>query len=305
MPGETITLTISRSIEGGQGETLDKQITLRDPRWPEESELPGSPASIPALGITVNVLNTVQAVDPGSPAAGVSLAPGDKIVKAEIELPPREQRSKQDPNREAFSDRPEPFEFNDEKLNWPFFMRIVQWVPDGTKIRLTLSDGRSSTVEVRQSEDWFYFDRGLIFTEETTTAKAHSVGEALVLAAHETRDSLLQVYSFIRKIGTQVSPLSLGGPKEIAKAAGYAAYEGVSSLLIFLTMLSANLAVINFLPIPLLDGGHMVFLLLEGLMGRPVSERVVVAFHYLGFVFIISLMMFVLGLDFGLIPRHH
>ena len=95
----------------------------------------------------------------------------------------------------------------------------------------------------------------------------------------------------------------LGGPKTIAEAAGRAAYESVSQLLIFLTMLSANLAVINFLPIPLLDGGHMVFLLLEGIFRRPVSERVVVAFHYLGFVFIISLMLFVLGLDFNIIPR--
>jgi regulator of sigma E protease len=68
-------------------------------------------------------------------------------------------------------------------------------------------------------------------------------------------------------------------------------------------MLSANLAVINFLPIPLLDGGHMVFLILEGILRRPVSEKVVVAFHYLGFVFIISLMLFVLSLDVGLIPR--
>ncbi len=110
---------------------------------------------------------------------------------------------------------------------------------------------------------------------------------------------------FLRKMGTQISPLALGGPKAIAEAAGSAAYEGVSQLLIFLTLLSANLAVVNFLPIPLLDGGHMVFLILEGIMRRPVSERVVVAFHYLGFIFIISLMMFVLGLDFGLIPRPH
>jgi regulator of sigma E protease len=111
------------------------------------------------------------------------------------------------------------------------------------------------------------------------------------------------VYSFLRRIGTQVSPFALGGPVTIARAAGGEASEGVSRLLLFLTMLSANLAVINFLPIPLLDGGHMVFLILEGILRRPVSEKIVVAFHYVGFMFIISLMMFVLGLDVGLIPR--
>ena len=69
-------------------------------------------------------------------------------------------------------------------------------------------------------------------------------------------------------------------------------------------MLSANLAVINFLPIPMLDGGHMVFLAYEGIRGRPASEKLVVALHTVGFMFIITLMLFVIGLDVGLIPRN-
>ncbi len=68
-------------------------------------------------------------------------------------------------------------------------------------------------------------------------------------------------------------------------------------------MLSANLAVINFLPIPLLDGGHMVFLIYEGIRGKPASERIVLAFHYAGFLFILSLMAFVFMLDLGIISR--
>jgi regulator of sigma E protease len=96
----------------------------------------------------------------------------------------------------------------------------------------------------------------------------------------------------------------LGGPVTIAKAAGYSAAEGISSLLIFLTMLSANLAVINFLPIPLLDGGHMVFLAYEWIRGRPANERFVVALHTAGFVLIVTLMLYVLALDFNLIERN-
>ena len=112
------------------------------------------------------------------------------------------------------------------------------------------------------------------------------------------------VFRFLQKLGTQVPISALGGPGTIAMAAGYSAAEGLSSLLIFLTMLSANLAVINFLPIPLLDGGHMVFLAYEGIRGRPANEKFVVALHTAGFVFIISLMLFVLGLDLKLIPRN-
>jgi regulator of sigma E protease len=68
-------------------------------------------------------------------------------------------------------------------------------------------------------------------------------------------------------------------------------------------MLSANLAVVNFLPIPVLDGGHMVFLVYEWLRGKPPSEGVVAALSYLGLALILTLMMFVFGLDLGLIPR--
>jgi regulator of sigma E protease len=79
--------------------------------------------------------------------------------------------------------------------------------------------------------------------------------------------------------------------------------RGPGNLLLFLTLLSANLAVLNFLPIPLLDGGHFVFLLYEGIRGKPADERVQEILTYIGLAFILGLMIFVLGLDFGLIPR--
>ena len=98
-------------------------------------------------------------------------------------------------------------------------------------------------------------------------------------------------------------PRLLGGPIEIAKQAGKSAEEGLGRLLLFLTMLSANLAVINFLPIPVLDGGHMVFLMYELVRGKPPSENVVAALSYIGLILLLSLMLFVFGLDLGLIAR--
>jgi regulator of sigma E protease len=71
-----------------------------------------------------------------------------------------------------------------------------------------------------------------------------------------------------------------------------------------MTMLSANLAVLNLLPIPLLDGGHLVFLAYEGIRGKPANERFVVALHTVGFVFIVTLMLYVLALDLHIIPRN-
>jgi regulator of sigma E protease len=78
---------------------------------------------------------------------------------------------------------------------------------------------------------------------------------------------------------------------------------GFGNLLIFLTLLSANLAVINFLPIPVLDGGHMVLLLYEGIRGKPADERVQEILTWIGLIFILSLMIFVFGLDLGWISR--
>ncbi|HQU43854.1 MAG TPA: site-2 protease family protein, partial [Pirellulales bacterium] len=119
-----------------------------------------------------------------------------------------------------------------------------------------------------------------------------------------TKYSLSLVFRFLRKIMTgQVSVKGMGGPVEIAKQAGATASEGMSPFLLFLGMLSANLAVLNFLPIPMLDGGHMVFLAAEGVRGKPVSEQVVAYFQFAGLFFLASLMLFVLLLDVGLIPR--
>ena len=65
----------------------------------------------------------------------------------------------------------------------------------------------------------------------------------------------------------------------------------------FLGLISVNLAVINFLPIPVLDGGHMVFLLYEKIRGKPASEGVRVGATYAGLALILCLMVFVLYLD--------
>ena len=101
----------------------------------------------------------------------------------------------------------------------------------------------------------------------------------------------------------QISVRNFSGPWGIIKMALMQARLGFGNLLIFLTLLSANLAVINFLPIPVLDGGHMVLLLYEGIRGKPADERVQEILTWIGLIFILSLMIFVFGLDLGWIPR--
>jgi regulator of sigma E protease len=184
---------------------------------------------------------------------------------------------------------------------------VLQRVPAGTRLVLTVEGAagrRDVELEPAAASGRFVVDRGLVFDPVYQIVRAGSVPAALARGGRRTLQDLSMVWGFLGKLTrNQISPRLLGGPIEIAKQAGRSAEEGFSRLLLFLTMLSANLAVVNFLPIPVLDGGHMVFLLYEWIRGKPPSEGVVAVLSYLGLALILSLMLFVFGLDLGLIPR--
>ncbi len=84
----------------------------------------------------------------------------------------------------------------------------------------------------------------------------------------------------------------LGGPLRIAEMSGKVAQDGLSAFIWFIVVISVNLGLINLFPIPLLDGGHLVFYLAEGLSGRPLSDRVQEYGARLGALLVLSLMLF-------------
>ncbi|MCK4427740.1 MAG: site-2 protease family protein, partial [candidate division Zixibacteria bacterium] len=95
-----------------------------------------------------------------------------------------------------------------------------------------------------------------------------------------------------------VSIKLLGGPVLIAQVAGQAAKTGIVSLLSFMAFLSINLSLLNVLPIPALDGGHLLFLGIEKIRGKPLSLKQRVAMQQIGFAFLILLIIFVTYNDF-------
>ena len=102
------------------------------------------------------------------------------------------------------------------------------------------------------------------------------------------------VYSIFRSLAEmQVSPKQLGGPIMIARVAYSAAGSSFTDLVYFLGILSINLSVLNFLPIPPLDGGQMIFLIAEKVRGRPLPDSALIAGTYLGLILVLSLMVFV------------
>ena len=98
----------------------------------------------------------------------------------------------------------------------------------------------------------------------------------------------------IVKMIQRVIPASeLGGPIRIAELAGQQMEAGWMNLLYFMGLLSVNLGILNLLPIPVLDGGHLVFLSLEALRRRPLSERSMEISQKIGIAILGTLMIFV------------
>jgi regulator of sigma E protease len=95
----------------------------------------------------------------------------------------------------------------------------------------------------------------------------------------------------------RVSPKVLGGPPAIAQMAYHSAASGWTDLIRFLGILSINLAVLNFLPIPPLDGGQMAFLLAEKIRGRPLPDSAVIVGSWMGLILVLTLMVFVIFQD--------
>ncbi len=84
----------------------------------------------------------------------------------------------------------------------------------------------------------------------------------------------------------------LGGPIMVAKISGDAARMGIAVLLNVAAVLSISIGVINLFPVPMLDGGHLLFFAIEAIRGKPLSERVQEIGFRIGFVAVIALMIF-------------
>ena len=149
-----------------------------------------------------------------------------------------------------------------------------------------------------KNEQWPLADRGWRLMTDLRRQKAEGLFDAIALGLKDTHNSMLQVFQNLR--GMIIGRLSLkltAGPLTIANLTYKFAGLNWSELVFFLGLISVNLAVINFLPIPVLDGGHMVFLIYEKIRGQPASEAVRAWATYAGLALILSLMIAVTCLD--------
>lgn len=128
----------------------------------------------------------------------------------------------------------------------------------------------------------------------------YSLGEGLSRAVQRSYDvSLMTVLSFVRLIQNKISPKTIGGVISIGQAASQTFQMGIQQFLTMMAIISINLFVLNLLPIPVLDGGHLLFYTIEAIRGAPLSMKKMEIAQQIGLVLLLSLMGFALFNDFS------
>jgi regulator of sigma E protease len=301
-------LVVGRGNEKTKEEEEPKTLpaVAWDNRWQYDHETPiglASPMSIPELGVAYFVQTLVDAVKPGSPAAA-NLDEGDEILAFNLKQP----HEKDGPPKWFKDDDPLYKEKGQPEPWWAAVFGTLQ-SSRVVAVRLNVKHGgeeKSVEMELASDRDWPRAlserpgpDGDLYLMPDSTLEIYEDPLQAMQFGVKRTYQLIVKTYmSLVSMLTGRVSAAkNLQGPLRIAEIAYSIAGEGFPEFLRFLAIISLNLAVINFLPIPVLDGGHMVFLIYEKLRGKPASEQVRLGFTYLGLLLILSLMAFVLFLD--------
>jgi regulator of sigma E protease len=137
-----------------------------------------------------------------------------------------------------------------------------------------------------------------ISPSDKTTIERRNPWDAILSSVYKTwQISKLTVISVIKIFEGVISPKTLGGPIFIAQVAGAQVKEGIIPFILFMAILSINLGVINLFPIPVLDGGHILFYLIEIVTRREINVKVREIAQQVGFVVLLMLMLFVIFID--------
>jgi membrane-associated protease RseP (regulator of RpoE activity) len=278
-----------------------------DYSWQFAQEVPTnkvSPTAISELGLAYQVSTTVDRVEDNCAAHKAGLQKGDVILEVTFKETPKpgaapewikhpaELFTEQKGDAVADKRKPEPWWAHVDSSSQLFeYHEIkVKVQRDNQEIELALEPDLS----------WPSDEHGLLLVPQMRLQKADGLADAVWLGMKDTASKVVGVYLQIRSVVTgRVSFFgNAQGPLGIAVFAyNIAANQPFNVFLIFLGFISVQLAVINFLPIPVLDGGHMVFLIYEKIRGRPASEFVRTYTTIAGLALILSLVLVLCFLD--------
>ena len=270
------------SVAAGQpGSDAQNRYEVSIEQWLKGTEQPNL---LDALGITIRtppVVPRVGGLTESGSARDAGFTAGDLILEADGQAMPL-------------------------WMDWVTYVRARPGQPisvlverDGTRQLLVVtpanmisegesigSVGMSVSLPVIPESQQRHFDRGPV--------------EALVASVNRTFDLVTFTFKSIgRMLQGLISPSNLSGPITIAQVAASTAEAGWVSWFGFLALLSVSLGALNLLPIPVLDGGQLVFCGFEALLGKPLPERIQMAGYQVGVVLVLSIMVFALYNDFS------
>lgn len=265
------------TLKQPSGNTVTETLNLNDWQFDPETE-----STFGSLGISVyqpTVYTELDSVQPDSPAAASGLQVGDTITHI------------------------------DQKAigSWSEIRQVIADSADETRVFTVQRDQGVQQISVhigeRESQNGVIGYLGVVpvtepLPDDYVFTHQYAFFESFVQGAEKTWELMVVSVKMIGKLLTgDVSVKNLAGPLSIAEGAGVSASNGFVYFLSFLALLSVNLGIINLLPLPVLDGGHLMFYSIEWLRGKPVSERVQDVCYRIGGVLVFALMALAISND--------
>jgi regulator of sigma E protease len=310
---ENVTLGVQRGEDAG-AELIELKITPhRSPQTIPPTQSISGEIAINSVGFAYQPLPTVAKVVSRARESAAenenteTLQVGDTLqeVRLVVDQSNKPEWLTDERYELVFKQLQEGWEFNPiTPLNT--FRETIQLLPAGTELKVMATrppeDRVITTTVVVSQDDQYMFERGLGLVPTESVQKAGSFSEALALGTREGYRQFNNVIRFLRMLPRgRIKLRHVGGPLEIVNIAKNEAEKGISPQLMFLTMLSMNLAILNFLPIPALDGGHMMFLIYEFVAGKRANEQLEFRLTVAGLLTLLMLMAVVFAND---ILRH-
>lgn len=170
---------------------------------------------------------------------------------------------------------------------------IVSLQENGTK-EVSLTAERNGAVQTFTMTPEFdeQLGRPLIGISPAFVSEKPDVADSIKMGFGYTKYIIFAMVDGLQKIVTGKAPAEVAGPIGVAQMAGEVAEKGVLPLISFVAFLSINLGVINLLPLPALDGGHFVLLLLEGVRGKPLGSKAMNTIQTIGVALILAITLF-------------
>lgn len=257
--------------------SLQYQIPVPLDNWLKDAE---DPNPLESLGLKIPPIKAVVGeVLAKSPADQAGFKSGDKIVRADTV----------------------------EVKDWRDFQKVIRPRSGQPVVVLVERGSAGETLSLTVTPESFS-EEGVSYgrvgigqqplSDDLIRSYEYSVAGAWVASVKKTWDTSGFVLLSIKKlILGEISTKNLSGPITIAKVAGSSANHGLLTFINFVAFLSVSLGVFNLLPIPVLDGGHLLYLYVEAIRRKPVSEKIQVMATQIGFIVVIGLSLMALYND--------